>query len=274
MSGSFEPLSVLISLYDAEAPRFLDACLESLAKQSRQAQEVVLVLDGPVSSSHHQVIDKWQATLPLRVVPLPENVGLGRALAAGVGQCSHELVMRMDTDDLCKPERIALQAAYMAQHPEVQLSGAWIDEVDSETELFLGRRVVPEECDAIRRLAVWRNPFNHMTVIFRKKGVLAAGGYQHQPGMEDYDLWLRMIGCGMAMCNLPAVVVTARVDAEFLARRSGGKYLRAEWRLHRRKVREQVAPPVLLWLVFVCRSASRVLPVTWLASIYRQIRKG
>jgi len=272
MPSSSVSVSVLMSLYHAEDPAFLDACLESLAMQTRQAQEIVLVLDGPVPVPHHQVIARWQPVLPLRLVSLPQNVGLGRALAVGMEHCSHELIMRMDTDDLCMPERIAVQVAYMAEHPDVQLSGAWIDEVDAATGRFLARRVVPEDGSAIRRWAVWRNPFNHMTVIFRKSAVLAAGGYRHQPGMEDYDLWLRMIGQHMDMCNLPEVIVSARVDAGFLGRRSGGRYLQAEWRLHKRKINDRLASPWLLRWVFACRAVTRLLPVSWLASIYRHIR--
>ena len=34
----------------------------------------------------------------------------------------------------------------------------------------------------------WRNPFNHMTVMFRKKDILAVGGYQPFYLLEDYYL--------------------------------------------------------------------------------------
>lgn len=39
------------------------------------------------------------------VVPLVENVGLGRALDIGLEHCRNELVVRMDSDDISLPDR-------------------------------------------------------------------------------------------------------------------------------------------------------------------------
>lgn len=64
----------------------------------------------------------------MKVIALKENRGLGKALDEGLKHCSYELVARMDTDDICKPERFVRQVAFLETHPDIDVVGAWIDE--------------------------------------------------------------------------------------------------------------------------------------------------
>ena len=99
--------SVLMSLYHNEAPAHLHACLASLAAQTLPADDIVLVYDGELPVALEAVVQSFQAALPLHIVRLPHNVGLGHALNQGLPHCRHEWVMRMDTDDICLPQRFA-----------------------------------------------------------------------------------------------------------------------------------------------------------------------
>lgn len=72
--------SVLMSLYIKENPLFLAESLKSLMKQSYPADEVVLVLDGPITSELQQVIEEFNIILPLKVIPLEKNIGLGKSI--------------------------------------------------------------------------------------------------------------------------------------------------------------------------------------------------
>ena len=57
------------------------------------------------------IVDKYKETHPevLHVLPLENNVGLGKALAEGVKACRNELIARMDADDIMKTDRIEKQ---------------------------------------------------------------------------------------------------------------------------------------------------------------------
>ncbi|HCD7177881.1 TPA: glycosyltransferase, partial [Enterobacter cloacae] len=105
--------SVLMSLYDKEKSAYLDECLESLASQTLQADEIVLVYDGPINKALKAVVDKWLSSLPIKIVALKNNVGLGEALNEGMKHCSFDYIMRMDTDDICKSNRFELQTKFM-----------------------------------------------------------------------------------------------------------------------------------------------------------------
>src|SRR5690606_11282740 len=111
-------------------------------------------------------------------VALPENVGLGHALAAGLKECRYELVARMDTDDICMETRFQRQIGYMYYHRNLAICGSYITEIDPETEQELAMRRVPSSEAAVERGLPLRNPFNHMTVMFRKSAIMAVGNYQ------------------------------------------------------------------------------------------------
>lgn len=116
--------SVLLSLYHKEKPEYLEKCFESIwDKQILKPSEIVLVLDGPIGEELISYVQKWQAKINnvLKIVPLSQNVGLGKALNEGLKQCSYDWVFRMDTDDICTPDRFEKQVAFIRQNPDVVL---------------------------------------------------------------------------------------------------------------------------------------------------------
>ena len=219
--------SVLISVYASEKPEFLAACLDSLTTQSCVAGEVVLVEDGPIGEPLKAVIDQYRASLPIVSVVLPTNVGLANALNEGLKHCSHDFVARMDTDDICLPERFERQLAYMQAHPEVAVLGAMVEEFDVTMSHSLGPRKLPLDHQALYAFAKRRSPLSHPTVMFRKQAVLAVGGYPSFRKAQDYALWSLMLQNGHRIENLPDILLKMRAGSELMQRR-GKDYLKHE----------------------------------------------
>lgn len=118
--------SVVLSLYFKENPVALGQCFQSIwVDQSLKPTEIVLVLDGPVGEELNQCVTIWQQIIgkPLIVIPLSKNIGLGKALNIGLEHCSNEWVFRMDTDDICKPNRFAKQIQFIQSNPSVVVLG-------------------------------------------------------------------------------------------------------------------------------------------------------
>lgn len=266
--------SVLISLYDREKPEFLDECLHSVAEQSWPAAEVVMVLDGPVNDALMAVVRKWEHDLPLLVLPLPQNVGLGEALAHGMRHCHFELVVRADTDDINQPWRFERQVAFLQQNPHLDLCGSCMWEVDPATGQPLSRKTVPQTDAAIMAMLPYRNPFNHPAMALRRQKVLDCGNYASLPQAEDYYLWLRMLAGGCRGWNLQDDLVLARTGAGMLQRRRGLQYAKTEYRLYRIKRQLHVGNPVSAAAVFLARALSRMLPAALLGPLYRRLRRN
>lgn len=270
-SGTQPPFSVLMSLYVREDPEALDIALKSLAAQTHPADEIVMVLDGPILPAHSAVLDQHAANLPLKIVPLPENVGLARALTAGLAACSHEWVARFDTDDWSRPDRFAMQFAFLAQNPSVVLLGSWIGEFDHDPRKITQVRELPLSHEEIVRYGRRRNPFNHMTVVFRRSIVQEVGGYQHLSLMEDYWLWVRILQAGYRTANQPELLVHARAGLPMIARRGGAHYVRSEIAAQTRFWQLGFLPAGTALTNCVLRSIPRLMPAGLRSFLYRRI---
>lgn len=230
--------SVLMSVYLKEQPLFLRQSLNSIFKQTFEPNEVILVEDGPLSNGLYAILDEFQSLYPQIIrVKLSQNGGLGNALNEGLRHCSHELVIRMDTDDICFPDRFEKQIEFMTKHPEVDISSAWLEEFEGDVTNVKTIKKVPASHSEIKTYIKTRNPLNHPAVIFRKSAVERAGGYKHFPLFEDWYLWARMMQCGARFANIQECLLHFRTSSDMFKRRGGMKYAidsaKFQWMLHK-----------------------------------------
>ncbi|MCR4850152.1 MAG: glycosyltransferase [Lachnospiraceae bacterium] len=221
-------LSVLMSVYIREKPEYADECFKSLLAQTVTADEWVIVEDGPLTEELYSLLDRYQADNPglIRRIVLDENRGLGSALAVGVPACKNDLIARMDTDDIARPDRFAKQLDLFERDPQLDICGSNIDEFEDDKDHIVAKRTVPASHEDIVRYQKRRDGFNHMTVLFRKKAVLDAGNYRSCPLMEDTYLWVRMIQNGAKCANIDESLVYVRIGRDMFGRRGGWSYFR------------------------------------------------
>jgi len=225
--------SVLMSVYVKENPEFLRAALDSLLNQTVVPNQIVIVKDGPLTKALDHLIEEYQsnfATL-FYIVSLKENKGLGIALQKGLEACKFPLVARMDGDDICASNRFEKQLQIFQSDKNLDLVGSSIQEFEGDITNIISNRKVPSTHEEIRKFAKKRNPFNHMTVMYKKKAVLEAGNYQDFLWNEDYYLWIRMLLSGARCANLSEPLVFARTGVEMFGRRGGLKYAKVEFKL-------------------------------------------
>ncbi|QIW15654.1 amylovoran biosynthesis protein AmsE [Pasteurellaceae bacterium RH1A] len=264
--------SVLMSLYIKENPQYLDEALQSLAKQSLPATEIVLVFDGPITDELETVVQKYKDLLPLVEVRLPQNRGLGQALNEGLKHCQYDWVFRMDTDDICLPDRFAKQVAFIEKQPDTVIFGGQIAEFGRDIEDIVSYRRVPTSAPEIVAFTQKRCPFNHMTVTYKRDKVLEAGGYQDL--QEDYYLWINLVARHpQAVANLPDLLVYARVGNGMVGRRRGLEQAKAEWRLFKLKQAVKMQGFFAGFATFLLRFIPRLLPLGLLKWVYGLVRK-
>ena len=263
--------SVLSSIYHKEHPLHFNACMESIwDKQTLKPTEIVLIEDGPLTPELDKAIEQWQAKLGnvLRVKKLEQNVGTGKAKNIGLQECSYDMVCIVDTDDIYVPERFAKQIDFLAKNPEVSIVGGQIIEFIDDPSSPAGMRNVPLTDAELRQYAEKQSPFNNMTIAYRKSHILEVGGYQHHLWMEDYNLFLRVIAKGYKVQNLADVLVYARIDNGMHGRRKGLEYIKSEKQLLDLKKQLKLQNPLYANMLFLVRSAFRLLPANMLGKIY------
>lgn len=226
-------ISVLMSVYKKENPAYLKVALDSVYAQTLKANQIVLVKDGELPLELEEMISQYA---DIHIVKLEKNLQLGRALEAGLKECEYELVARMDTDDIMMPNRLEKQYRFMTAHPEITACGGDIAEF-MEEDVILREKHMPTSSQDLYGYGKKRNPLNHMTVMFRKSAIEAVGGYRHFPGLEDYDLWSRLLANGYQIANIPEVLVKARIGDRFASRRGGWSYFKRYLQLRKEQHR-------------------------------------
>ena len=138
--------TVITSVYKNDNPKFVEVALDSmLVNQSVKPAEIVLVQDGPVPSELSALLNEYETKYPevMHVIRLEKNGGLGNALKLGVENAKYDLCARMDSDDICLPDRFEKQLAFLETHPECDIVGGQMTEFIDTPDNIVGRREVP-----------------------------------------------------------------------------------------------------------------------------------
>jgi glycosyltransferase involved in cell wall biosynthesis len=266
------PFSLLLPVYERDDPEYFARAFDSaVLEQTRRPDEVVLVKDGPVAAPLDAALNAAAARspVPVRRVDLPSNVGLANALMAGLAASSHDVVARMDADDVCTSNRFAVQLPVIEAGAD--LVGCALVEFHGDEDHVVGRRDQPTQAADIARRARFHDPFNHPTVVFRRPAVLLAGGYRELPLMEDYWLFARMIEAGAVVANVPEALVKYRVSSGAYARRGGVRLLRSELTLQRHLHRTGFVTTPQYLRNLVVRGGYRLVPESMRRTAYRRL---
>lgn len=214
--------SVLMSLYIKENPTYLEESIESILNQTLKSNEIVIVIDGPLTDELEEVLSKYKNKYPsLFIFPrLEKNVGLGPALNFGLEHCSNNIVARMDTDDIALPKRCEMQINRLKEKKELVMIGTNVDEFSEDINNTKKSRNVPSNYKDIVAFSKRRSPFNHPTVMYKKDKILALGGYHDVLRKEDYDLFVRMLNNDYYCENLEESLLFFRANEEAYKRRT------------------------------------------------------
>ena len=218
---------VLMSTYASEKAENLRISLESLYNQTILPERIVLVIDGAIDREQEAVLAEFSADprrVKLTLVRLPENGGLAAAMNAGLVYCDCPFVMRMDSDDVCLPDRLEHELRYMRENPDIDLVSCWSEEF-GEGMAKSQYKVSPTQHDALREALCWRNVIVHPAILVRTEMLRRIGGYRADFGMlEDYDLYVRMMSAGARFHVIPKVMLRVRTSLSQKQRRGNFKY--------------------------------------------------
>lgn len=264
--------SVIMSIYKSDQPELVRVALDSLLQQTLLPNEIVIVADGPVPAELEREIESFKFRVSkLRTTPNPsfakggdlvpedgkesletrnqkpetivtylpqeKNGGLGEAMRIAAEAAKYDYLARMDSDDICLPDRFEKQMKCFEEDPELSLVGGMITEFDGEPENIIAKRILPLEDAEIKKMMRGRCAVNHVTVIFKKADLMKSGNYQPFWKQEDHYLWARMMEHGCKFRNIPDVVVNVRSGKDQIARRGGLRFyksvVRVFWYMYR-----------------------------------------
>ena len=192
-----------------------------------------MVFDGPLNDQLYAILDEFKAGKEdiVKYYPQKVNRGLGEALSIGSNYCTGDYILRMDSDDISDSQRFEKQMLYVENHPEIDVVGTDIAEFNTSPDENNKRvRSCPEKHEDIVNMGKKRNPMNHVSVCMKKQALMKCGGYQTLLLLEDYYLWLHMIGTGCKFANIHESLVYVRVGNGFNSKRGSQERITG-WRV-------------------------------------------
>ena len=261
--------SVLLPIYNREKLRHtFPQCLASIAKNTILPDEVLIVSDGPLEWDIYEQVSFFENQLNIRIFQLKRNLGLSKALNIGLQECFYDIVARVDADDFCAPTRFEKQLKLIDDG--FNLIGSNIQEIDEDGNSLQIRRV-PEDQESIKRFALRRNPFNHMTMMYDRKEVYAVGGYPNFYLKEDYALWIMLLSRkSVRAFNLQENLMEATAGREMYSRRTSWRIMVQELQMQfflRKYLKKSI---ILLTLDIIIRCSFYFIPLSLKSFVYRR----
>lgn len=207
--SSVPEVSIIIPSFN-ERPEVIGESLRSVMAQTFTDFECIVV-DESTDPEREQACRRICAEDKRFIYHRPASrLGLAASLNAGIEMARGKWIARFDSDDICMPNRLAVQMAYLSEHPTVDLLGGGLEIIDEEGTT-LGFRDYPEQHEQIERAMQLTTPLAHPTVIYRRQLVIDAGGYDATfRCAEDLDLWLRFLHRGARFANVRQTLVRYR----------------------------------------------------------------
>ena len=229
-------IAVILPVYKNDKPKYLNLAVESILYQTYRNIHLYIGVDGPVGDELKKSLEVIDRQDRVSIVWFPENRGLACVLNDLLDICfeeGFEYIARMDADDISMTNRLEKQKAYLEKHPEIDVVGGAINEIDEEGK-NRGKTIVypagPVEC---REFFSKRNPHAHPAVLFKKSFFDKLQGKKYRPEYrqnQDTMLWFDGMMGGTQHANIPDVVLNFRMtNAMFKKRRNGWAFAKKQF---------------------------------------------
>jgi len=183
-------VSVIMPVYNASS--YLVEAINSVLNQTYPNFEFIIVNDGSSDDSEGIILSCNDERI--RYEKFSENRGIVAALNQAIDLSNGRYIFRMDSDDICFPDRLERQLRFLENNPDIDLIGSkavCFSESPSKPLSVIGE--VRNSHSVIKLMLLLCSPFVHPTIVFRKK--LKDGScLQYAEGFnygDDYELFTR-----------------------------------------------------------------------------------
>lgn len=185
-------ISVIMSNYNTPI-NYLKESIDSVLNQTYSNFEFIIIDDGSTDDSLEFI--KSYDDPRIKLVVNKKNIGLTKSLNKGLEAAQGEFIARMDSDDICYPERFEKQIEYMKGHPDTIVCGTWADVIDEngvprEEEWACG--IIDDmELYRIKLLFLNRPLILHPSALFNHR-MLLKHNIKYDESLryaQDYKMW-------------------------------------------------------------------------------------
>lgn len=181
-------ISVVMPVHNGE--KYIKPSIESILDQTFKNFEFIIINDGSTDKTA-EILENYKADERIKTIET-NHIGLKNALNKGIKKANGKYIVRMDSDDISKLDRLDKQYNFMENNSEVAMVGSQailINENGDEIEIF---DYIKKEDKEIKKQLLRTCPFIHPSVMIRKS-ILDKVGYYKIRYAEDYELWSRIV---------------------------------------------------------------------------------
>ena len=117
-------VSVILPIYNAST--YLKECIDSLINQTYSNIEIIAINDGSTDESVKIIEQYMKKDNRIKLYNNEKNMKLIYTLNKGLSLSSGDYIARMDSDDICRLNRIEKQVEFMEKNKDIQLCGSKI----------------------------------------------------------------------------------------------------------------------------------------------------
>lgn len=177
--------SVIIPAYNAE--RYISQAIESCLNQTYAPHEIIVVDDASTDGTA-AIAESFPS--PVRVICLPENMGVAVARNRGVHASTGDWLAFLDADDWFLPQKLERQRCCALENTKAVLIYTAARILAPDGSQRDGRFVAPTKLWPLLR---YRDPIFLTTAAVRRDAFDAVGGFDPLlRNAQDWDLWLRI----------------------------------------------------------------------------------
>lgn len=133
-------ISVAMAVYNGE--KYLEVQLDSIVRQTKQADEIVIVDDCSTDQSM-EIIKKFQGKHPnIRVYRNKSTLGYKKNFREVIRLCQGDLIFLSDQDDFWMPEKVHIMSDIMETHPDIQVLASSFEFMDADGKSYSDRKSV------------------------------------------------------------------------------------------------------------------------------------
>lgn len=230
-------VSVMVTLFNYAA--LVTATLDSIMASCDVSLEIV-VIDDHSSDDGRDVVKRFMTDhddVPILLLGREDNHGLAAARNLGIERARADRIMVMDADNLVYPACLRRLSDALDAHPEAAMAYATLEAFGVEPGL--------------RSEKAWYGPWlcqaNYIDAqaMVRRSTYERHGGYRDNDdwvyGLEDWDLWLRLLDAGEYGVHVPqmlgryrtqtaSMISVTNLAADLLLERIAARYPNLPWR--------------------------------------------
>ena len=253
-------------VHNGIAYHVLKNSIKSCLKNSILPKQFLIIINGTLDQQkklYLSILNKKYRNIEIHYC---DKIGIHNALNHGVKKTKFNIVIRVDADDYNVINRFEKQLHYFKKN-NLDILGCQNIEIYNKRNLY--KKKINDNLNIID--FIFRNPLNHMTVVFKKEKIHSLGGYPDIPYKEDYALWFKAYLSNCKIKNMSEVMVYSNMNNNFFKRRKNFKSFLSEIKLLQFIFKSNFLIGFLMIFICLIRSLILLLPNNIFENLYKKI---